>query len=134
MTRKIPAPKPVPLSSIAESRFGNLAFRDIPLPKRRFGASVIHVARPPRSKTGSIVHDRTEEFIFVLRGSAVAELQGRRRVLREKDSLYIPAGVWHGFESLGRGVEILCVFSPSLDLKHPDVRHNGGKNNDEAKT
>ncbi len=122
------------LARVPVTRFGSLAMRQLPLPRKKFGVSVLHESLPARSRIQSIVHDRTEEFVFVLRGRALARLGTGTFSLRQGDCLHIAAGVSHAFETQAEGVVALSFFSPALDPKRPDARLADGKDGASRKT
>jgi len=74
--------------------------------------SVFHVSLPPGAAHVPLRHRRTGEWVYVVSGSAVAELDGARVPLKAGDYLFLPAGVWHAFTA-GAG---LCHYSAVLLL------------------
>ena len=76
---------------------------------------------PPGSRTPSLYHAKTSEFFLVLDGDQQARIAGRRRRLKKGDFAFLPPGVPHEFLAGARGVRVLAVFCPPLDLKDPDV-------------
>jgi quercetin dioxygenase-like cupin family protein len=66
-------------------------------------------------------HARTSEFFLVTRGSAEAKIAGRARRLRRGDYVFLPPGAVHQFRAGAKGVEVLTVFMPALDLGKPDI-------------
>lgn len=78
----------------------------------RLGAGVSHPV---------LHHARTAEFFLVTRGSARACIGKVRRRLRAGESASLPPKTAHGFRAGPRGVEVLAVFRPPLDLSRPDI-------------
>lgn len=84
--------------------------------------TVTLVELPPRRRVPSIRHERTHEWIYVVRGSGTAKL-GRSVVrLNVGDYLYLPPKVWHSFSSGARGLAALSIYNPAFHWKRPDVR------------
>lgn len=61
-------------------------------------AALVHV--PALSDSGSYAHHGGEEFVFVLKGSVVYDLEGKSRYeLSEHDTLYYPNYIGHRWEN-----------------------------------
>src|SRR4051812_2739057 len=102
-------------------------------PARRFGAlsvqrlagraghpfSVLRIRMKPHSAAPELFHARTHEFFLIVKGSSSGVVGGRRRTFRAGDYAYLPAGTLHEFRAGPRGVELLDVFCPRLDLDRP---------------
>lgn len=106
-------------------RFGALrvkALLDGPGGKR---LSVQHVRMAPGAKAPALYHRKTDEVFFVVAGSVSGRI-GRKRVsLKKGDCAYLPRGTVHEFTAGPKGVEVLDVFFPGLDLRRPDVAKAG---------
>lgn len=100
---------------------GGLTLRFLPVPRQPYRVSLLHEALPPFSSTPALYHRFTSEFVFVLKGSATAYLDGRRMRLRAGDMFEIPPGVRHQFVTRRGGVSALSLFSPPLDPRKPDA-------------
>jgi mannose-6-phosphate isomerase-like protein (cupin superfamily) len=63
---------------------------------------------------GTIVHrhDRTEEILFVHRGSGKAIINGDTVNIAEGATLFIPPGTWHGIENPDDSIIILFTTTP----------------------
>jgi len=83
--------------------------------------SVLRIKMRPRAVHAPLWHARTSEFFTVLEGDQWAKIDGRRRHFKKGDFAFLPPGSVHGFRAGKRGVEVLAVFSPPLDLEHPDI-------------
>lgn len=80
---------------------------------------------PAGERIAEHYHPYSEEFLFVVRGAIVAELDGSPHELREREGLLIPANVRHRLSSAG-GAEALVVFhlgplAPRPELGHVDT-------------
>lgn len=89
--------------------------------------SVLRIRMEPGARAPELFHARTHEFFLILKGSSSGMVGGRRRVFRAGDFAYMPAGTLHEFRAGPRGVELLDVFSPRLDLDQPDIVFPQGK-------
>lgn len=108
------------LSRAAARRFGALTFKRL---TRRAGGrvTVLHIAMAPGAKAPPLHHARTDEFFFVLKGSASGRVGGRRRAFRAGDGVFLPARTPHEFTAGPRGLELLDVFVPGFDMRRPDI-------------
>lgn len=59
------------------------------------------------------VHAYWDEVIYVLDGSGVATLNDAAMPLQKGDTIFIPKGVWHGFENPGTDLFILWATTPT---------------------
>jgi mannose-6-phosphate isomerase-like protein (cupin superfamily) len=100
---------------------GGLVLRFLPVPRKPYGVSLLHEVLPPFSATPALYHRATAEFVYVLKGSAKAYLDGSLVHLKSGDMFEIPAGMEHQFMTKNSRAEVLSVFSPPLDPKKPDV-------------
>jgi quercetin dioxygenase-like cupin family protein len=101
-------------------RAGTLSLR---LPAMRPGApfSVMVVSLAPGASHPPIRHAHTHEWFTVLRGNQTARIGGRTRRLGRGVCVHMPPGTVHSFRAGPRGVEVLAIFSPPLDLRDPDI-------------
>jgi len=109
------------LAGIAAKRWGKLTTRDIAA-ARRFGISILHETLPPGGSAPEVIHLRTEELIYIIRGGMTAFLDGRKFSFKKGDFFLVPARMKHRFIAAGGGVEALSVFMPPLDDAEPDAR------------
>lgn len=116
----------VRLSRAAVRRFGALRVQQL-AGRRGHPFSVLRIRMAPGSSAPELFHARTEEFFLILKGSSSGRVAGRRRVFRPGDCIYMPAGTLHEFRAGPRGVELLDVFCPALDLSAPDIVFPRGK-------
>ncbi|MBI5881771.1 MAG: cupin domain-containing protein [Elusimicrobia bacterium] len=75
----------------------------------------------PRTSHPAVVHRRTVEFLYVLGGSARADIGRKTCLLREGSFAFMPRGVAHRFVAGKKGVRALVIFMPAFDLDRPDV-------------
>lgn len=108
------------MADIAARRFGPLSFRPL---TRRCGRAmtVLHIEMKPHSKAPPIHHSHTDEFFFVLSGSARGRIGRIERSFRAGDSVYLPAGTHHEFTAGAKGIRLLDVFVPGFDMRRPDI-------------
>lgn len=57
-------------------------------------------------------HEYADEAFFVHHGSGVGVVGDERGTLAEGDALYIPRGVWHGFETGSEELDLVWVIAP----------------------
>jgi mannose-6-phosphate isomerase-like protein (cupin superfamily) len=75
----------------------------------------------PHASHPLLKHARTTEFFVVLEGGARARIAGSSLDLRRGDYFILPPGSEHEFRAGRRGVTVLAVFCPALDLRDPDI-------------
>jgi mannose-6-phosphate isomerase-like protein (cupin superfamily) len=73
--------------------------------------SLAEASVPPGGSTERHRHLLSEEFYFILEGSARMEVGGEVSEVAGGDGILIPAGEWHAISSEG-GVRFLCCCSP----------------------
>lgn len=108
------------LSAKKARHFGALAVKTLAGSKGQ-PFSVLHIRMAPGAKAPPIIHARTAEFFLILKGSSSGRVGRRRRTFRAGDCVYMPAGTLHEFRAGSRGVELLDVFVPRLDMDCPDI-------------
>lgn len=86
-----------------------------------FNISVFHESMPRGSEVPEMVHSRTNEFVYVIRGEVAGFLSGKEILLRKGDFMMIPAGTPHRLQTGGRGMEAVSIFSPPIDPANPDA-------------
>jgi len=82
-----------------------------------------HVRIPRGAVLAPHVHETSASFIYILAGGAVVTLEGREYPARVGDTIYVPAGVSHGFRTPETEVELLSVQSPPIypEESPPDI-------------
>jgi uncharacterized RmlC-like cupin family protein len=65
------------------------------------------------------LHERDDEAFFVHRGGGVFTLGDRRMEIGQGDIVFIPKGVWHGFESSSENTLLVWAVSSSKYLELP---------------
>jgi len=73
------------------------------------------------------IHETSESFIYVLEGSGVVALDDENYPVGVGDTLYIPAGVSHGFSTPNEEIVLLSVQSPPIYPENtvPDIKFAG---------
>jgi quercetin dioxygenase-like cupin family protein len=68
-------------------------------------------------------HAVSENFIYILEGSAIVTLDDNTSRVRAGDTIYIPAGVSHGFSTPDETLVLLSVQSPPIypEDSMPDI-------------
>jgi putative monooxygenase len=79
----------------------------------------------PGERIAEHYHPYSEEFVFVLHGELVVDLDGEPHPLRPEQGLLVPIGVRHRFRNVGR-TEARMVFhlgplAPRPELGHVDT-------------
>lgn len=82
----------------------------------------LHEALPSGGVAPYVVHSRTTEFVFMVKGAIWGLLDGQKIKLVTGDYLFIPAGVEHKFEAGVSGGEAISIFSPPMDPDKPDAK------------
>ena len=109
------------IMDIASRKIGDLHMRVVKTdPPVNF--TFLHEALPPGGAAPSVVHSRTTELVFMVKGTIWGSLAGKKIELGEGDYLLIPAGVEHKFEAGASGGEAVSIFSPPMDLDKPDAK------------
>ncbi len=73
---------------------------------------------PPGDREQRHYHNRARQFFYVLRGTAVVELEGERHQLRERQGLEVPPGAAHQFCNESDAEVIVLVVS--VPMSHGD--------------
>jgi quercetin dioxygenase-like cupin family protein len=60
------------------------------------------------------IHEDSETFIYILEGTAIATLDDNKSRVSAGDTIYIAAGVSHGFSTPERAISLLVVQSPPI--------------------
>lgn len=74
--------------------------------------------------SGSHCHKQEQEVFFVARGACMAQIDEGRGLqdvsLKQGDAMYVPAYVWHHFETWEPGTVVVTVSSTTYDPKRND--------------
>ena len=70
----------------------------------------------------SIMHKKTDEFVYIISGSANVYLNSASYKVRTGDYMVIPHGVVHRFVTGNKPMVALSVFSPPMNLSKLDVK------------
>ena len=83
-----------------------------------------HVRIAQGSSLEPHVHKASGSFLYILEGTAVVTLDGEKYPVGAGDTIYIPAGVSHGFHTTDADVVLLSVQSPPIypEDQAPDIR------------
>lgn len=109
----------------AEALFGATITRLLSAEKLpTVGFDRVHI--PERSLLSPHIHTASESFIYILEGTAVVILEGEPFPVQAGDTIYIPAGVSHGFTTADEAVVLLSVQSPPIypERHSPDIYFN----------
>lgn len=104
----------------ARRRFGALEVRPL-TPSSVKPFCVLDLRMRPGAFAPALLHRRTAEFFWVLEGSASGIVDGKRVRFRRGQYAYLPPGVVHQFRAGPKGIRLLEVFAPALDLGAPDI-------------
>lgn len=63
-----------------------------------------------------LYHEKTEEFVLILKGRLLGRLNGRQVRLKPGDVLRLPPKTRHSFMTLGAPAEALSIFFPRMRL------------------
>ncbi|MBW4422862.1 MAG: cupin domain-containing protein [Myxacorys californica WJT36-NPBG1] len=82
-----------------------------------------HVRIAKGSSLKPHIHAASEAFVYILEGTGVVTLENRNYWVRAGDTIYVPAGVSHGFSTPNEDVVLLSVQSPPIyrEEKAPDI-------------
>lgn len=101
------------ISGLAARQWGPLTTRDVGA-ARQFGVSMLHEMLLPRSSAPDVVHARTKELVYMIRGGITAFLDGKKFLFKKGDYFVIPAGTHHRFLTGAGGAEAFSIFLPPL--------------------
>ncbi len=73
--------------------------------------SLAEATLPADASTQRHYHKTSEEFYFLLEGSAEMELNGETRLVQPGDAILIPPGSWHTITALSP-LRLLCCCAP----------------------
>lgn len=59
-------------------------------------------------------HEKSESFLFIVKGSAIVDLEGEKRTVQAGDFIYVPPKVFHGFETKTEPCEFYSIQSPPI--------------------
>ncbi|MFV0475850.1 MAG: cupin domain-containing protein [Pikeienuella sp.] len=80
--------------------------------------SLAEATLPAGAETIRHYHKLSEEFYFFLSGSALMEIDGKKREVGKDDCVLIPAGAWHQVRA-HEETRFLCCCSPPYE--HSDT-------------
>jgi quercetin dioxygenase-like cupin family protein len=82
-----------------------------------------HVKIAKGSELKPHIHAASETFIYILEGTAIVTLDNHHAHVRAGNTIYIPAGVSHGFSTPNEAIALLSVQSPPIysDQSMPDI-------------
>lgn len=81
---------------------------------KRAELSVIEERVPPGDRERRHFHNRARQFFYILKGSAVLEVDGTRHQLGERQGLEISPGVAHQFMNESNAEVVLLVISAPM--------------------
>jgi mannose-6-phosphate isomerase-like protein (cupin superfamily) len=84
--------------------------------------TVAQATYPPGAKSPSHTHAKTTEIYFVLTGTLVARIHGRRYEVRRGQLLYIPPGKEHQAANRGKGACRFMTINTPLGEDVPELR------------
>jgi mannose-6-phosphate isomerase-like protein (cupin superfamily) len=76
--------------------------------------SLAEATLPSGRATDRHYHKQSEEFYFILTGSARMEINGESAEVGPGDAILIPAGAWHQITA-GTDVRFLCCCAPPYE-------------------
>jgi len=80
---------------------------------------------PPGDKISEHYHPYSEEFVYVVKGTMIARLDGTPHEVREGQGVFIPINMRHRFMNEGSedvGIVFhLCPLAPRPELGHVDT-------------
>jgi mannose-6-phosphate isomerase-like protein (cupin superfamily) len=75
--------------------------------------SLAEATLPPGGSTQRHYHRLSEEFYFILEGSATMEIDDQTQVVAPGDAILIPPGAWHQITASPEApVRLLCCCAP----------------------
>lgn len=81
---------------------------------KREDLSVIEERVPPGDRERQHYHNRSRQFFYIIRGSAVVEMDGERHELRERQGIEVPPGVAHQFINESDAEVVFLVVSAPI--------------------
>jgi len=74
----------------------------------------------PGKTTKYHYHKKSDEIYFILQGTGILEIEGKKKKVRENDCILIRAGNRHRIKNIGKNqLKILCFESPAYS--HEDT-------------
>src|SRR6188508_3884063 len=70
--------------------------------------SLAEATLPAGGATQRHYHKLAEEFYLILEGSAVMEIDGEQRDVKEGDAILIPQNAWHQITAFEKPLRFLC--------------------------
>jgi len=84
--------------------------------------AIYHNTMRANVKHVEVVHDKADEFVYILKGTAGGTINSKKIKLKEGDFLFMPAGTRHKFETDGNDVEVISVFHAGFGSGSIDSR------------
>ena len=88
---------------------GRLKTRKL-LADKKLRMAVYHLVLPPKTINPEFIHDKTDEFVYVLNGSARGKINGRKVKMKKNDFFLMPAGTRHQLETTNTSAEVVVIF------------------------
>ncbi|HBB65873.1 MAG: hypothetical protein A2X28_09805 [Elusimicrobia bacterium GWA2_56_46] len=116
------------ISRLKSKLFSGVSVKYFRIPEN-WPVSIAHETIPQNGKNiPYIVHKKTEEFVYILKGKAKAYLGNKSFNVSSGDYLSIPAGVKHRFVTGKDPIIALSVFCPPMTFSDFDaVAYPDGK-------
>lgn len=77
---------------------------------------VLHGTLQPGHGALPHLHPGIDQVCYMLKGRAIAEVEGRRAELGPGDACFFPAGKLHAFTTVGdEPVEVLVIYTPPYE-------------------
>ena len=73
--------------------------------------SLAEATIPAGAETERHYHKLSEEFYYILQGTGVMEIDGRKTEVHPGDAILIPAGAWHQIHAT-QDLQFLCCCAP----------------------
>jgi uncharacterized cupin superfamily protein len=80
--------------------------------------AILEEVTPPQGGPPLHTHQREDEWLYVLEGELLCEMDGRQRVARAGESVFVRKGVPHTFQNVGSAPSrILALVEPAGTLE-----------------
>ncbi|MFZ2961158.1 MAG: cupin domain-containing protein [Candidatus Ozemobacteraceae bacterium] len=88
---------------------------------KELDVTITHEILPPNTKHVEVFHERTCEFVYIIKGRATGKIDGQDVELNSGDFFFLPPRTAHKFETFEEGVEVISFFRPFVNMEKPDA-------------
>lgn len=76
-------------------------------------SQLVVMSLAPHEEIGEEVHPNTDQILFLVEGEGKAILEGQSSDFKQKEAVFVPAGLKHNFVNTGdEALKLYTVYSP----------------------